>query len=840
MPPKPSIRVRVSDGKPREWKKLKAALGTFVDVRQDGPATCFKLATHTERQLTDLRPKLAALGLEELAEEAHATPSVPAPPSIASPTGSKQKALDLDSTEQVSPKKPYSFVSLPETFQTKEPIWHDGSGSTDRVSGEIRFEIRNLTPLLVGWERQSLRGLAVQLPAHPGIRCTVLPWTAELEKFAEEGARQTYPDPPDPVPFDQERLDRLRQRVHESRKKYVKELRENQLDLSDKKLDQDEPASKVVQAFIWNHDCGRLKDQKSVLCPLRAPSDPHRPVLIPGDSIKGLLRHELGALLGAPMERVAERSYSYRPNLQFPLDAAGRKLEPRLARVLSTRSVTVNATQYRVPDTVAIFSLTMRYDQKYYPGPLGPIPPSTAHAYKGGMGAGHKLPPECLSGDAKKKTIHTHVDLLPSVRIVNPMVTMSTVTTAQYARTLEHYFDNANGHFSSRHPHLGNKRKPSDAAVRSLKNAAARAFLIDDLIWVEWDTSKQEIVSFGWHYYYRWAYQDTVRKVFDRTKGQRVERKGLFPRDKETGDKPEALSAVRRLFGYAADDNNDGLKDVGKENHSQLMGRISVNAAIEVIEPGKEDEDSRFEKPIFLKELGQPKPSAVENYLKQPTNETERRTLRANDTAKLVTYGDAAGYDKPGQLAGRKFYLDRREAHEDERNRQDIEPWRDATESNRLNDRSTLAIDVSKPEHTFRFTLRFRDLDPDELVAVLLALCPDQFAKILNPKDGTKYCSKLGYGRPLGLGTVCIEAKELHFLKNDVVKPPTLEKESELGKWFEHHSKSATFPLLSEWLNVHQQKHPAGKDYQRKTPNGPIYEVHTELRANHSRDRRYK
>ena len=29
MPQKPSIRVRVSDGKPREWKKLKAALGGY-------------------------------------------------------------------------------------------------------------------------------------------------------------------------------------------------------------------------------------------------------------------------------------------------------------------------------------------------------------------------------------------------------------------------------------------------------------------------------------------------------------------------------------------------------------------------------------------------------------------------------------------------------------------------------------------------------------------------------------------------------------------------------------------------------------------------------------------
>lgn len=831
MPQKPSIRVRVSDGKPREWKKLKAALGTFVDVRQDGPATCFRLATHTERQLTDLRPKLAALGLEELAQEEQSTPSSSAPLSIASPTGSKKKALDSDSTEQVSPKKPYSFVSHPETCQTKEPIWHNGSGSTDRVSGEIRFELQNLTPLLVGWERQSLRGLAVQLPAHPGIRCTVLPWTAELEKFAEEGARQTYPDPPDPVPFDPERLERLRQRVHESRKKYVKELRENQLDLSDKKLDQDEPASKLVQAFIWDHDCGRLKDRKSVLCPLRAPWDPHRPVLIPGDSLKGLLRHELGALLGAPMERVAERSYSYRPNLQFPLDSAGRKLEPRLARVLSTSSVTVNATQYRVPDRVAIFSLAMRYDQKYYPGPLGPIPPSTAHAYKGGMGAGLKLPPECLSGDAKKKTIHTHVDLLPRVRIVNPMVTMSTVTTAQYARTLEHYFDNANGHFSSRHPHLGNKQKPSDAAVRSLKNAAARAFQIDDLIWVEWDTSKKQIVSFGWHYYYRWAYQDSVRRI-----GGAAERKGLFPLREEKGDKPEKLSAVRRLFGYAADDNNDGVKGIGKGNHSQLMGRISVNAAIEVIEPGKEDEDARFERPLFLKELGQPKPSAVENYLKQPYHPNRNRP---GDTATLLTYGDAAGYDSPGQLAGRKFYLDRADAYEPYSTPNKIAPWKDATESNRLNDRSTLAIDVSKPKHRFRFTLRFRDLDPDELAAVLLALCPDQFAKTVGGTHKDGYCSKLGYGRPLGLGTVRIEAKELHFLEHDANGNSTLKPES-VSAWFGNHVKLQSFPVLTEWLNVHQHKHQQGQDYERDPDDNEIFTVHTKLRAKHSKQRRYK
>ncbi len=79
------------------------------------------------------------------------------------------------------------------------------------------------------------------------------------------------------------------------------------------------------------HEVGRTIGAKSVLCPLRAPWGA-RPVLLPGDSLKGLLRHELGALLGAPMERVAERSYSYRPNSLYPSDPNPR-LVPRLARV---------------------------------------------------------------------------------------------------------------------------------------------------------------------------------------------------------------------------------------------------------------------------------------------------------------------------------------------------------------------------------------------------------------------------------------------------------------------------------------------------------------------------
>jgi len=180
-------------------------------------------------------------------------------------------------------KKPYGFVSLPDNFKSAAPIWHDGTSSKGRLSGEIRFELETLTPLLVGWER----GIVGDSEAE---------W---------------------PVP--------------------------NSLD-----------------------GVGQLAAKKSVLCPLRAPWG-KRPVVIPGDSLRGLLRHELGALLGAPMERVAERSYSYRPNALFP-NQPNPRLIPRIARVPKD-GVEMKAlddqTQVRVPTKLELLPTNLRYDKRF-------------------------------------------------------------------------------------------------------------------------------------------------------------------------------------------------------------------------------------------------------------------------------------------------------------------------------------------------------------------------------------------------------------------------------------------------------------------------------------------
>jgi hypothetical protein len=283
---------------------------------------------------------------------------------------------------------------------------------------------------------------------------------------------------------------------------------------------------------------------------------------------------------------------------------------------------------------------------------------------------------------------------------------------------------------------------------------------------------------------------------------------------------------VRRLFGYTGD--NDGSAGIGERDHAQLMGRVAVNAGLEVVEESDTD-DVRFLRPTFLKELGMPRPSAVEHYLQQ----THHPRSRPSDRATLVTYGDAVGYDTPGELAGRKFYLDRRDAYTGE-------PWKDDSPANRANDRSALALEAARPNRRFRFTVRFCDLDASELAAILVAFCPHQFRAVLGGTHADGYCSKLGYARPLGWGTVRIEAKSL-LLLNVENGAPVLKPEGDLGAWVrKNHRKTST---QEAWLAVHRHKHPDAADYPRtrdRDGNENIYTFHTTLRAEHSRNRRYR
>jgi CRISPR-associated protein (TIGR03986 family) len=784
------IRVRTKDGQPREPNKLKGKLFPHVDVWDAGRKVEFIICAAVEKHLADVRAKLDGAGLEEIPGGSTELLSTPIPPRITRTEHTVQERPRRESRGHSQQrqaqsahdllKKPYAFVSLPEKFTVSDPVWHDGSGGTGRLSGEVRFELTTLTPMLVGWERQKIGEEAPENPWR--IPFEVLQSTRELDDFVAKATRQAHPDAADP---------KKQQRVEQSRREYESNIRNN--------------VANVPRCGV-----GWVVAGKALLCPLRAPWG-DRPVLIPGDSLKGLLRHELGALLGAPMERVAERSYSYRPNsLYADPGSRGIKLVARIGRIpasgIDMRSLDANqpgAPRVRVPTKLELLPLNLQYDRKHErEAPRYRFDPSSGGAaYRGGQGAGERL--------NSKKRLHNRLEVNPDGP--SESVTLTDEVIEGYLHTIRHVTDSTAGHFSERHPDV-----PNNARERILHAASNVVFQPGDLIWVEWDIKEKRVASFGWHYYYRWTYEDTVR-----TRAWTSDRYGLFPLPEELGDTPTKLSAVRRLFGYTGD--NDGSKGIGVGDHSQLMGRVSVNAAIEVVPSGCSETD-RFLRPTFLKELGMPRPSAVEHYLKQPY----WPRARPSDQAALVTYGDAAGYDTPGELAGRKFYLDRKDAYPSA-------PWEDASESNRLNDRSTIAVDASRPGRQFRFTLRFRDLDPGELAAILLAFCPHQFGKAVGGVNADGYCSKLGYARPLGWGTVRIEAKELHFLDEET-DIPSLESLN-VGVWLQEHHDQIHAPLLTRWLDVHRHKHPDAADYPRE--NGEIFTFHTKLRAEHSRARRY-
>lgn len=763
MPGKPDkqhrIRVKTLDGKPRDQSainKLKSnQLGMpHLDIVGTAVATEFIICASKDTHIEQVRSKLGGAGLEAIdGGDTMIGATIAARPAQPQPRhggfqqqrggqhqgGAGQQRSQAPHGRQAGPAnnaqplpgKPYGFVSLPPDLKTASPIWHDGASSQGRHSGEIRFELETLTPLLVGWERGQ-------------VGDTESDW---------------------PVP-----------------------------------------------ANLPN--VGQLKDKKSVLCPLRAPWG-KRPVVIPGDSLKGLLRHELGALLSAPMERVAERSYSYRPNAMF---AQGAQLIPRIARVPNDgieMKALDDKTQVRVPTRLELLPTNLRYDKRrernanYYRFDDG-----NGATYRGGQGAGERL--------NSKRNLHRKLTANPN----EPTETMTLAQSVQecYLATVRHLVDLDHGHFSERHPDVPKTVAGDAARVRILEAAKNEVFQPGDLVWVEWDTEKKCIVSVGWHYYYRWAYTDSVRKDAD---APRLERHGLFPLDKERekdGEAPKELSLVRRLLGYTGD--NEGSAGIGEGDHAQLMGRVFVNAGLEVVSESDTNEQ-RFLGPTFLKELGMPRPSAVEHYLKQPHHPRSR----PSDSATLVTYGDAAGYDAPGELAGRKFYLDRPKAVAE-----------DASDTNKNNDRSTLALEASKPGRKFRFTVRFRDLDAAELAAIVVALSPDQFKSALGGTHADGYCSKLGYARPLGWGSVRIEAKQL-LLLDEAVEAPTLKPEADLAAWVtKNHQKTST---QDEWLAIHRRNHPNAADYPRPPQadrNGErhIYTFHTTLRAEHSRNRRYK
>ena len=672
---------------------------------------------------------------------------------------------------------PYGFVPIKiDRAAYDAPVWHDGSGGGELLSGEILCELEALTPLLPGNMR-----------------------------------------------YDIEKADREKLGID-----YFEELAK----------------------------------KKQVAEPLRL-SD--RRVVIAGSAIKGMIRQSLGALLSAPMERVAEHHYSYRPNLDFNLGVKERYVV-RPAFVIKAKNggweieVFGDArdalfVRKEAEDVIRkassddkITGQVKGVEREKIPQKNKPpkitnhlIPSSASMAlshrladYKGGIdGKG-------LLAAAFQKKDDEEVDGRYVCKKYNPkkcrgpftydlaLVPLKAdhsleITAELYRRYLEHQkkiiANNEFGHLTA-HP----LEVEVDQVAKNIE--AHSAFSPRQLIYVELTTDQQgkvtkgsKVVSCGHHFRYRWAYTSSVRSKDGQPRPCLTPME--FERTQDGKDRgediaPKHLTGARLLFGYVRDPKKN---PIGKGVYERLAGRIAINHAVSDGVPEFLSPETGYCVP--LKILGQPKPSAWEFYLQQPQDENKR----------LATYGDLSG-DAGGDLAGRKFYRHQTSVS--------LDGIKATTDEEKKSYQATLAHFICAPQTTFKFAIRFMRLRDWEFGALLAVLQPHLLKQDSKPDC---YAHKLGLGRPLGMGSVRITPKEIRVrLEKDVNFLGQEAGDERVKLALEALQGKLNAGILKDWLEAHELVDGNRLDYPRYQPprqtKPTIFDWHTKLRGDYSKLRR--
>lgn len=528
----------------------------------------------------------------------------------------------------------------------------------------------------------------------------------------------------------------------------------------------------------------KINEKQSVLVPQMLEDGR---VLIAETSLKGMFRAALSSLLHAPMEKVSDHHYTFRPNLGF-----GQKYQSRPAVISSVKGKGENAEiELKVlPDDTRVTFVRSSAIRKlgdikvgkllqgYFPGiKLTRTRNRTSRCMvleessEGGENLDHYLFFYSGGIDGKgllakafgARDIYRYV-LVPT-RYFNRADSQSLPSDVlkDYYKTQEILADEKTGHLSPGHPLL-NKINKDDVKKAIQKNSELKE---KQLIYIEIENQERKpgnppfrILSMGHNFYYRWAYTSSVYSK-NSIKGNKELRPELRFHPQETFDKdaPKQLTAAQLFFGYSIDNKQKELSSMAKESYQRLAGRIAFNTAIEVTE-GKSPEERFVEggrEEIALHILGQPRPSAVEFYLKQ-----------VHLPSKLTTYGDLPD-DPGGELAGRKYYRHQPDA------RTNMDLYKKTEEKDNSKERGTVMRYLSKPGSRFRATLRFDSLRPWELGAVLAVLDPGLLEKTFGlthysqgyAHNSQGYAHKLGYGKPLGLGSVRIRLDAARWQEND-------------------------------------------------------------------------
>jgi hypothetical protein len=680
---------------------------------------------------------------------------------------------------------PYDFVQVAlENGAAKDkptaPVWHDGANSDQEelYSGELRCTLKTLSPLLVANQQVAINELTDE------ARCRVekasdVPWTM-LDRERERERRRLG----DKLSHIQKRI-RTHDRLIAERQGNLGVLRREvgALKKEERQLRNDLRTLQQRYANLL-----QKKSKKKLLFPLaRGRKDP---LLIPGESIKGMVRHALGALLSSPMERVRHETFSYRPNAQV---AAATKTRACGAQVLDWDKNRL-FLKIRLIENIAAIEFVHGERLEGPTGPIGtgvrlrrgePISNKTRQNMAGGRykwshgGVGSPLEADCVylgyhyaldqhrhfMDVAKKGPGSDHPGaFVPVAAIARTTIVVDPAVVRQYLDTFEHLSDGTGGHLSRNH----------DETVKTKVSWPDLAK--NDLIFCEWllpaNGRSGQVISFGHNFRYRWKHLDSVTTVaaaFDgaRWTPERRPELSAHPDERPRSAPPEAinapqppaaLTAQRNLFGYIVVppanqlENRYGALSTLRDPFSRLAGRVSLNIAMEQLNDGDNDE-TRFVNHdkgcfLFLHPAVSPKASFSRSYV----------------PGRRRTWGDAVALNPLGAVqpvyalqngtrafAGRKFYL-----HQFKWNRQTKElalesqhydlntllqtagTDRSPTACGRWDvieylwsDQSALATHVSRAGRDFGWTLRFKDLRDWELAALTAALNPTKLANAI-------------------------------------------------------------------------------------------------------------
>ena len=572
-------------------------------------------------------------------------------------------------------------------------------------------------------------------------------------------------------------------------------------------------------------------------------------VCIPGSSIKGCLRHALGALLCAPMERVGERWYSFRPNIGFADRGATKRVEllpavvwRRDAGTLTEAStVTVRLVRSmdsalladrKAADRVSAFCAArnplerqevtepnidqQRLIKHHHPlvndvwfdyrgdgppyakdGATGkvvlvdpnqgltwwdsmtrsqlsrPGPPQNSLAglwllrYPQGIDSNGLLAGLFADSQKSRRPYNPKVAALVDDRHLTNEINLPAAVVARYCQS----YDQQLSDFGQLKDHPNIDKNNKDKVKAALQQMRDHGLAPGDLVFVEYEekqgasgNSIKDIQAVYSNFYGRVAYRDSVRRK------DGAERREVIPTERETmhaaDGSAQLLSAARLFHGYALDDKEPGTNGIAAKGHySHLAGRVAVNFAVEVLSPEPRQRllsGIANTTVVAIPQQGSPKPSAVEFYVRQDPDQLRKR----DDRGGLVTYGDrlTAEGDPSGDLAGRKFY-----AHNPVKR-----IYLGETNAELLGSRLTPLLDgVSTTGTAFRCTIKFRNLRPWELGALLFVLGPNRSdVELLGKELGISvkqsedplYAHKLGRGRQFGLGSVDLRVREIATL----------------------------------------------------------------------------